>query len=71
MPIWLIFAATAVITCAVMVAFAVMAFTRGASNAALVGGLLGGLAIWQITPMVIRNRPRELPRGEIPPELLP
>lgn len=71
MPIWLLFAATAVVTCAVMVAFAVMAFTRGAGNAAIVGGLLGALAIWQITPMVIRNRPRDLPRGEIPPELLP
>lgn len=71
LPIWLVFAAVAAMTCSVMIAFAITAMTRGAGNAALVAAFLGALAIYQIAPMVIRNRPRAIAPGEIPPDLLP
>jgi hypothetical protein len=69
--LWALFALVSAGAALAMVGFSVTAFMRGQNNAGLLGLFMTSLAIWQLKPMVMLNRPRYLPRGQVPPELLP
>ncbi|WP_056795224.1 hypothetical protein [Bosea sp. Root381] len=51
--------------------FILRALLQGAHSSALLGLLLGAFSLWQVKPMVVLNRPRELASGEVPDALVP
>ncbi|MFL5326855.1 MAG: hypothetical protein ACJ8A4_21770, partial [Microvirga sp.] len=66
--------ATAALTAASLVGVAIFmwqALRAGANTAALLGGTIAVLGIWQLEPMVRLNRPRDFVPGELPRTLLP
>lgn len=71
MLLWVPFAIVAVGAALGILGFSVNAFFRGQNNAGFLGLFMTALAIWQLKPMVLLNRPRDVPRGTVPPELLP
>ncbi len=68
---WGLFAAVAGISVAMMAFFAFRAWAQGYSGAMWIGVLLGVIALWQMVPMVMLNRPIRLRPGEVPQHLMP
>jgi hypothetical protein len=68
---WLVFAAVAAGSVALMVFFTWRAFMQGATGAMGIGVLLSAIASWQMWPMVKLNRPMALRTGEVPAHLMP
>jgi hypothetical protein len=54
-----------------MAYFAWRAFVGGFSGAMWIGVALGAVALWQMWPMVMLNRPMTLKTGEVPAHLMP
>lgn len=71
MLLWVPFAIVAVGAALGIFGFSVNAFFRGQNNAGFLGLFMTALAIWQLKPMVMLNRPRDVARGTVPPEMLP
>ena len=69
--VWLVFAAVAAGSVALMVFFTWRAFMQGATGAMGIGVLLSAIAFWQMWPMVKLNRPMALRTGEVPAHLMP
>lgn len=69
--VWLVFAAVAAGSVALMVFFTWRAFMQGATGAMGIGVLLSAIALWQMWPMVKLNRPMSLRTGEVPVHLMP
>lgn len=68
---WLALAAVSALSLLMLAFFTVRAFVQGANSTALLGLLLAGASYWQVKPMVVLNRPRELASGEVPDDLMP
>lgn len=69
---WLALAVVAAITVLGLAAFVLRAAaTENASAAALLGLAFLGLTLWQLGPMIRRNRPRAFTARTVPPDLLP
>jgi hypothetical protein len=69
--IWAIMAAFGLATLVGVLAFAWIAHGHGATGALWIALGLGAVAAWQMTALVLLNRPRALASGEIPAELMP
>ncbi|NIX76523.1 hypothetical protein [Microvirga terricola] len=71
---WWLWAATAIMSAASLLAMAYLiwrAFQMGATSVALLGGLFAVVGIWQIEPMIRLNKPRPFQPDAPPAELLP
>lgn len=71
---WWLWAATALFSATSLLAMAYLiwrALQMGATSVALLGGLFAIVGIWQIEPMIRRNKPRPFEAGTPPAELLP
>jgi hypothetical protein len=47
------------------------ALLQGQHTTALLGLMLAAASYWQVKPMVVLNRPRDLATGEVPEDLVP
>ena len=68
---WLALAAVSVLSLLMLVFFTGRALLQGSHSTALLGLLLTAASYWQVKPMVMLNRPRELANGEVPDDLVP
>ena len=69
--IWVAFAFVSIVSIGMMAYFAWRAFISGFSGAMWIGVALGAVALWQMWPMVMLNRPMILKSGEVPAHLMP
>ncbi|NBJ10797.1 hypothetical protein [Microvirga arsenatis] len=72
-PLWLWApsSALAVASLLAMLYLIWQAFSMGARDVALLGGLLAFIGVWQIAPMLRLNKPRPFRSEALPEELLP
>lgn len=68
---WLALAAVSALSLLMLVFFTSRAFLQGANTSGLLGLVLTAASFWQVRPMVMLNRPRELASGEVPDDLVP
>lgn len=69
--VWALFTCVAVLAVVMMIYFSARAYAQGVMGAMWIGLALGGIAIWQMLPMVTLNRPMALATGEVPAHLMP
>jgi hypothetical protein len=70
-PLWLAMAAVGGLSLAMLGYFSLRALQQGMTSAALLGGALLAISIWQVAPMIRLNKPRDLKAGEVPDDLVP
>jgi hypothetical protein len=70
-PVWLAMVAVVVVTLLGLMAFAARALAFDALGAAVVGVVVFALTAFQVTPLILRNRPRIFAAETIPSDLLP
>jgi len=68
---WLALATVSALSLLMLAFFTGRAFLQGAHSTALLGLLLAAASYWQVKPMVVLNRPRDLANGEVPDDLVP
>lgn len=68
---WLALAAVSLLSLLMLVFFTGRALLQGSHSTALLGLLLTAASYWQVKPMVVLNRPRDLASGEVPDDLVP
>jgi hypothetical protein len=68
---WLALAAVSALSMLMLVFFTGRAFLQGTNTTGLLGLLLTAASFWQVRPMVVLNRPRDLASGEVPDDLVP
>lgn len=68
---WLALATVSALSMLMLFFFTGRAFLQGANTIGLFGVLLTAASLWQVAPMVLLNRPRELGSGEVPDDLVP
>ncbi|HEY5794654.1 MAG TPA: hypothetical protein VIU82_06540 [Bosea sp. (in: a-proteobacteria)] len=68
---WLALATVSALSMLMLVFFTGRAFLQGTHTTGLLGLLLTAASFWQVRPMVMLNRPRELASGEVPDDLVP
>lgn len=68
---WVVLAGVSVLSLLMLVFITGRALLQGAHAIALLGALLTAASYWQVMPMVVLNKPRDLATGEIPDELVP
>ena len=68
---WLALAAVSALSLLMLLFFTGRAFLQGANTTGLLGLVLTAASFWQVRPMVMLNRPRELANGEVPDDLVP
>ncbi|MGL4441004.1 MAG: hypothetical protein ACRCUE_17220 [Bosea sp. (in: a-proteobacteria)] len=69
--VWVAFSVVAVIAVATMAVFSWRAYTEGVMGAVWIGLVIGGVAMWQMVPLIRLNRPISLKTGEVPAHLMP
>ena len=67
---WTAMALVSAVTLVVVVLFVGGALLTGATAAGLVGGAIGAVGLWQLAPMVRRNRPRAFSPEAVPSDLV-
>jgi hypothetical protein len=70
-PVWFAMVAVVGFTLIGLAVFVGRALVLGAPGAAAVGLAVLALTAWQITPLVVRNRPRSFTPDAIPADLMP
>jgi hypothetical protein len=70
-PLWLALAIVGGLSIVMLAFFTLRAFQQGATAAGFLGLVLAAASFWQVWPMVVLNRPRELASGGVPGELVP
>lgn len=70
-PLWLALAAVSALSLLMLAFFTGRAVLQGQYTTALLGLMLAAASYWQVKPMVVLNRPRELANGEVPDDLVP
>lgn len=70
-PVWLAMVAVVALTLLGLMAFAARAFAFDAPGAAAIGLVVFALTAFQVTPLILRNRPRIFTAEMIPGDLLP
>ncbi len=68
---WLALAVVSALSLLMLVFFTGRAVLQASHSTTLLGVLLTAASFWQVKPMVVLNRPRELANGEVPDELVP
>ncbi|MDJ1158489.1 hypothetical protein QNA08_09605 [Chelatococcus sp. SYSU_G07232] len=68
---WLLLVAVTSLTVMGLAAFSLRASMQAAPAAALLGLAVLAVTLWQLMPMIRRNRPREFAPDAVPPDLLP
>ncbi len=69
--IWWMLGAITALSLVGLAAFSYRAFTQDATAAAFIGLVLLALTVWQMEPIVRRNKPRRFAANAIPAELMP
>jgi hypothetical protein len=70
-PLWLALAAVSALSLLMLAFFTGRALLQGQHTTALLGLMLAAASYWQVKPMVVLNRPRDLATGEVPEDLVP
>ena len=69
--LWLAAATVGGLAIAMLAYVTIRSVMLGETTTALLGLVLVAASIWQVRPMILLNRPRELRTGEVPDDLVP
>ncbi len=70
-PLWAALAVVSGASLLMLAFFIARGLLQGQHSVALLGLLLAAASYWQVKPMVVLNRPRDLATGEVPDDLVP
>ncbi len=70
-PLWVALALVSGLSLLMLAFFTGRGLLQGQYSTALLGLLLAAASYWQVKPMVVLNRPRNLATGEVPDDLVP
>ena len=69
--LWLAASIVGALAIAMLFYVTLRAFIEGATMTGVLGLVLVAASIWQVRPVILLNRPRELRTGEVPVDLVP